>query len=362
MTSRIEQKQYASGVRTAPPPKQGLYDPQFEHDSCGVGFVVHIKGRKSHAIVQQALQALCNLDHRGACGCEANTGDGAGILMQVPHDFLAKAAEKLGFKLPAPGQYGVGMLFMPKNPAEREAVKAALAQIISGEGQTLLGWRDIPTDNASLGKTAVAAEPHMMQVFVGRNPVLKDDTAFERKLYVIRKLAEREIRYGGKISGGNWFYVSSLSCRTVIYKGMLMPEQVGKYFADLRDPGMTTALALVHSRFSHEHVSELGPRASVSLLAHNGEINTLRGNINWMHAAPGEVRFGNFSATTSRKFCPSSTPTAATRRCSTTASNCSCMAGPRTAARDDDDDSRAVGKSREHGRRRSARSTNIIPA
>ena len=285
MRREKEQKQNPSGVRTAPPPKQGLYDPQFEHDSCGVGFVVNIKGKKSHAIVRQALQALCNLDHRGACGCEANTGDGAGILMQVPHDFLAAATAKLGFKLPGAGQYGVGMLFMPKNPAEREAVKAALAKIISGEGQTLLGWRDIPTDNASLGKTAVAAEPHMMQVFVGRNPALKDDMAFERKLYVIRKLAEREIRYGGKVSGGNWFYVSSLSCRTVIYKGMLMPEQVGKYYADLRDPGMASALALVHSRFSTNTFPSWDRAHPYRYIAHNGEINTLRGNINWMRAA-----------------------------------------------------------------------------
>jgi glutamate synthase (ferredoxin) len=289
MTRNQELKQIPGGARTAPPPKQGLYDPQFEHDSCGVGFVVNIKGRKSHAIVQQALQALCNLDHRGACGCEANTGDGAGILMQTPHEFLAAAAGKLGFKLPAPGQYGTGMLFMPKNPAEREAVKTALAKIISGEGQTLLGWRDIPTDNSSLGKTAVAAEPHMMQVFIGRNPALKDDMAFERKLYIIRKLAEREIRYGGKISGGNWFYVSSLSCRTVIYKGMLMPEQVGKYFADLRDPGMATALALVHSRFSTNTFPSWDRAHPYRYVAHNGEINTLRGNINWMHA--GQASF-----------------------------------------------------------------------
>jgi glutamate synthase (ferredoxin) len=209
--------------------------------------------------------------------------------MQTPHEFLAAAAGKLGFKLPAPGQYGTGMLFMPKNPAEREAVKTALAKIISGEGQTLLGWRDIPTDNSSLGKTAVAAEPHMMQVFIGRNPALKDDMAFERKLYIIRKLAEREIRYGGKISGGNWFYVSSLSCRTVIYKGMLMPEQVGKYFADLRDPGMATALALVHSRFSTNTFPSWDRAHPYRYVAHNGEINTLRGNINWMHA--GQASF-----------------------------------------------------------------------
>jgi glutamate synthase (ferredoxin) len=285
MTSNNEHRQNPGGVRTVPPPKQGLYDPQFEHDSCGVGFVVNIKGQKSHAIVEQALQALCNLDHRGACGCEANTGDGAGILMQVPHEFLVAATANSGFKLPAAGQYGLGMLFMPKNPAERGAVMAAFANIVSGEGQTVLGWRDIPTDNASLGKTAVAAEPHMMQVFIGRNPALSDDLAFERKLYVIRKLAEQQIRYGGKIAGGNWFYISSLSCRTAVYKGMLMPEQVEKYYPDLRAPGMTSALALVHSRFSTNTFPSWDRAHPYRYIAHNGEINTLRGNINWMHAA-----------------------------------------------------------------------------
>jgi glutamate synthase (ferredoxin) len=267
------------------PPKQGLYDPQFEHDSCGVGFVVNMKGRKSHQLVADALQILVNLDHRGACGCEANTGDGAGILMQTPHEFLLKAADQAGFKLPAAGQYGVGMLFLPKNPAEREAVKAAFAGIVAEEGQTLLGWRDVPTDNSSLGKTAVAAEPHMAQVFIGRNPALKDELAFERKLYVIRKVAEQRIRYAGKVAGGRWFYVSSLSCRTVIYKGMLMPEQVGKYYPDLRDPGMITALALVHSRFSTNTFPSWDRSHPYRYIAHNGEINTLRGNINWMHAA-----------------------------------------------------------------------------
>jgi glutamate synthase (ferredoxin) len=277
------------------PPKQGLYDPQFEHDSCGVGFLVHIKGKKSHGIVTSALQILLNLDHRGACGCEANTGDGAGILIQTPHEFFVKATAKLGFKLPAPGQYGAGMLFMPPDAAEREAVKAALAKIISDEGQTLLGWRDIPTDNSSLGKTAVAAEPRMMQVFVGRNASIKDDAAFERKLYVIRKVAEQHIRYGSKIAGGKWFYVSSLSARTCIYKGMLMPEQVAKYFPDLRDADMTTALALVHSRFSTNTFPSWDRAHPYRFIAHNGEINTLRGNINWMHASQSNFvseRFG----------------------------------------------------------------------
>jgi glutamate synthase (ferredoxin) len=272
-------------VQLTAPPKQGLYDPQFEHDACGVGFVVNMKGRQSHQLVTDALQILLNLDHRGACGCEANTGDGAGILMQTPHEFLRKATDQAGFKLPAAGQYGVGMLFLPKNPAERDAVKAAFAGIVVGEGQTLLGWRDVPTDNSSLGKTAVAAEPHMAQVFVGRNPALADELAFERKLYVIRRVAEKRIRYAGQVAGGQWFYVSSLSCRTVVYKGMLMPEQVAKYYPDLRDPGMITALALVHSRFSTNTFPSWDRSHPYRYIAHNGEINTLRGNINWMHAA-----------------------------------------------------------------------------
>ena len=277
--------QTGDGVLLGPPQKQGLYDPQFEKDACGVGFVVNMKGRKSHSLVEQALQILVNLDHRGACGCEANTGDGAGILMQMPHEFFKRATDKSGFKLPNQGQYGVGMLFMPKDPAERETVKTALAKIIAEEGQTLLGWRDIPTDNSSLGETARAAEPFMMQVFVARNASVKDDLAFERKLYVIRKVAEQRIRYAGKIPGGKWFYVSSFSCRTVVYKGMLMPEQVGKYFADLGDSDMTTGLALVHSRFSTNTFPSWDRSHPYRYIAHNGEINTLRGNINWMYAA-----------------------------------------------------------------------------
>ncbi|HEY1662790.1 MAG TPA: glutamate synthase large subunit [Verrucomicrobiae bacterium] len=272
------------------PAKQGLYDPQFEHDSCGVGFLVHIKGQKSHAIVQDALKILLNLDHRGACGCEANTGDGAGILMQVPHEFFAKVTGQAGFKLPAPGQYGVGMLFMPLDAAERDGVKATFAKIVSDESQTILGWRDIPTDNSSLGNGAKSCEPHMMQVFVGRNAALKDETAFERKLYVIRKLAEQQIRYGKKIPGGEIFYVSSLSCRTCIYKGMLMPAQVGQYYPDLNDAAMTSALALVHSRFSTNTFPSWDRAHPNRYIAHNGEINTLRGNVNWMRAAQANFK------------------------------------------------------------------------
>ncbi|NOS68925.1 MAG: glutamate synthase large subunit [Verrucomicrobia bacterium] len=289
MNSRNNEGSLNQTVRLGPPPKQGLYDPAFEHDSCGVGFVVNIKGRKSHSIVSDALQILVNLDHRGACGCEANTGDGAGILMQMPHDFLVKATAKIGFKLPAFGQYGLGMLFMPPGASEREGVKKALEKIIIDEGQTLIGWRDIPTDNSSLGKTAQAAEPFMMQVFVGRNPAITDDLAFERKLYVIRKVAEQRIRYSPFMLGGKWFYVSSLSSRTAVYKGMLMPEQVEKYFADLRDPEMTSALALVHSRFSTNTFPSWDRSHPYRYIAHNGEINTLRGNVSWMNA--GQMNF-----------------------------------------------------------------------
>ena len=285
-----------AAVRLGAPPKQGLYDPQFEHDACGLGFVVNMKGQKSHQMVSDALKILVNLDHRGACGCEANTGDGAGILIQVPHDFFVTEAARLGFKLPAFGQYGVGQLFLPKNPAEREGVKAELTKIILAEGQTVLGWREVPVNNSSLGKGALSAEPFMAQVFVGRGAAIKDDQAFERKLYVIRKLAEQKIRYGNSVAGGKWFYVSSLSARTLIYKGMLMSEQVEKYYADLRNPAVTTALALVHSRFSTNTFPSWDRAHPNRYIAHNGEINTLRGNVNWMHSAQSNFKSETFGS------------------------------------------------------------------
>ncbi|HXC35546.1 MAG TPA: glutamate synthase large subunit, partial [Candidatus Acidoferrales bacterium] len=279
-----EEKRRAE-VQISAPPAQGLYDPKFEHDACGLGFVVHMKGHKSHQLVTDALKILVNLDHRGACGCEANTGDGAGILIQVPHDFLSIKAGKLGITLPPPGQYGLGMIFLPRQKAERDNIKREFEKVISDEGQTILGWRDVPTDNSSLGKTAVAAEPFMAQVFVGRNPNLKDEQAFERKLFVIRKIAEQKVRYNDRIAGGKFFYVSSLSAHTCIYKGMLMSGQVEQYYLDLRDPTMKTALALVHSRFSTNTFPSWDRAHPNRYIAHNGEINTLRGNVNWMHAA-----------------------------------------------------------------------------
>ena len=262
-------------------PSQGLYDPNNEHDACGVGFVVNMKGKKSHEIVQQALTILVNLDHRGACGCEANTGDGAGILMQVPHKFLQKAAMQLNISLPDAGQYGVGMIYSSQDPTIREKSRQIFEKIAAEEGQPVLGWRDVPTDNSPLGDTAKASEPFVQQAFLQRDSKLADEAGFDRKLYIIRKRSEIEINKSGLDT--TW-YVSSLSCRTLVYKGMLMPIQVGQYYTDLSDPDMESALALVHSRFSTNTFPSWERSHPYRYIAHNGEINTLRGNINWMYA------------------------------------------------------------------------------
>ncbi|ABZ83537.1 glutamate synthase [nadph] large chain [Heliomicrobium modesticaldum Ice1] len=270
------------------PPKQGLYDPQFEHDACGIGFIANIKGKKSNAMVRQALSILINLDHRGAKGAEVNSGDGAGILMQIPHTFMTKECAALNIDLPPAGEYGVGMLFLCPDEAERTACEADFARIVKEEGQTLLGWRTVPTDNSSLGDEAKSAEPFVRQVFIGASDAVKaqlatDPQAFERKLYIIRKRAEKEIRHGGK-PGCQYFYFASLSSRTIVYKGMLTPEQVDKYYVELKDPAMDTALALVHSRFSTNTFPSWERAHPNRYLIHNGEINTVRGNVNWMHA------------------------------------------------------------------------------
>lgn len=265
------------------PGKQGLYDPQFEHEACGVGFVVNIRGRKSHDIIKQALDILTNLRHRGACGCESNTGDGAGILMQMPHTFLKMACAQIGLSLPEFGHYGTGFVFMPVNTRELEKCRNIFEQIIKEEGQKVLGWRRVPTNNSPLGETALRCEPAMWQVFIGRNPALEDDLAFERKLYVIRRRVENAIRYGG-IKGCEDFYIPSLSYRTLVYKGMLMAEQLEEYYPELMDPAMESGLALVHSRFSTNTFPSWARAHPYRYCAHNGEINTLRGNINWMHA------------------------------------------------------------------------------
>ncbi|MBI1870826.1 MAG: glutamate synthase large subunit [Chlamydiae bacterium] len=265
------------------PQKQGLYDPRYEHDACGVGFVVNIKGRKSHDIVREALTVLLNLRHRGACGCEANTGDGAGILFQIPHTFLKQSARKEKIDLPGPSEYGVGMVYLPQDTSKRKNCEKIFEEIIIQEGQKFLGWRTVPTQNASLGNSAKVSEPVVRQMFIARNPKLKDDLAFERKLYVIRKRAENAIRYGN-VKGGDSFYITSLSYKTLVYKGMLMCEQVQPFYPDLLDPSVESALALVHSRFSTNTFPSWERAHPYRYMAHNGEINTLRGNVNWMHA------------------------------------------------------------------------------
>jgi glutamate synthase (ferredoxin) len=270
------------------PKKQGLYDPQFEHDACGVGFVADIKGRKTHRILQQGIEVLKNLDHRGASGSEVNTGDGAGVLMQMPHKFLLAAAAKTSIQLPAEGEYGCGLVFLPRDPNKRRRLESKFEQIIQSEGQVLLGWRTVPTDNSTLGDTAKASEPFMRQVFIGRHPDIKDQQEFERKLFVIRKRAYTDLR-ASTIDGAEFWYLCSLSTRTLVYKGMLTTGQLEQYFLDLSDPTMETALALVHSRFSTNTFPSWDRAHPYRYIAHNGEINTLRGNFNWMRAR--EPRF-----------------------------------------------------------------------
>ncbi len=274
------------------PVKQGLYDPRYEHDACGVGFVVDVKGRKSRSIVAQGLQVLLNLAHRGACGCEPNTGDGAGILMQMPDKFMRKAAAVSGIELPPPGEYAVGMVFLPQREDYRFRCQERFENIVRAEGQTVLGWRTVPTANQELGHTARLGEPAVRQVFIGRNPErLKgnDDLAFERKLYVIRKQAENQIRYS-QMRAGDAFYIASLSARTVVYKGMLMSVQVQGFYPDLLDDDMESALAVIHSRFSTNTFPSWERAHPYRYLIHNGEINTLRGNENWMHARQSQFR------------------------------------------------------------------------
>src|SRR5881296_1048969 len=262
--------------------QQGLYDPSHEHDACGVGFVVDIKGRKSHTIVRQGLLVLINLLHRGACGCEPNTGDGAGILLQVPDKFLRKQCGRLGIPLPGPKDYGVGCVFLPRNLTQREKVQGLIATIVAEEGQRLLGWRDVPTDDRLLGASAVNVEPHIKQVFVGRGEA-RDAVHFERKLYVIRKRIEHAVE-AMDFSGKRLTYIPSLSSNTLIYKGMLSADQIVTMYPDLADPDIESALALVHQRFSTNTFPSWPLAHPYRYIAHNGEINTLRGNINWMRA------------------------------------------------------------------------------
>jgi glutamate synthase (NADPH) large chain len=268
---------------SATPTAQGLYDPANEHDACGVGFVAHIKGKKSHALVAQGLKILDNLCHRGATGYDPLLGDGAGILIQVPDQHLRRVCGKQGLTLPAIGQYGVGMVFLPREPASRTACEQEIERAIHGEGQILLGWRDVPTDNNGLSPATIAVEPLIRQVFVARGASTMSQDDLERKLYIIRKRSGHAIQ-ALRLRHGKEFYVSSFSTRTIVYKGMLLADQVGSYYVDLRDPTLVTALALVHQRFSTNTFPTWDLAHPFRMVAHNGEINTLRGNVNWIRA------------------------------------------------------------------------------
>ncbi len=293
----------AAGPKTAPakartlPARQGLYDPRNEHDSCGVGFIAHMKGVKSHAIVEDGLAMLQNLTHRGAVGADPLMGDGAGVLVQIPDRFFREEMAKQGIELPPPGHYAVGHLFMPPDAELRAHIEAIFAEVAHAEGQALIGFRDVPVDNSLLSKAPeiAASEPIHRQVFIGRNPAIDSDDDYERRLYILRKVVSGRIHEetGGRDNG---FYTVSLSSRTIVYKGMFLAYQVGAYYKDLRDPRFETALVLVHQRFSTNTFPSWKLAHPYRMVAHNGEINTLRGNVNWMAARQASVDselFGN---------------------------------------------------------------------
>jgi glutamate synthase domain-containing protein 2/glutamate synthase domain-containing protein 1/glutamate synthase domain-containing protein 3 len=269
-------------TRSGLPEPQGLYHPSQEHDACGMGFVASIKGHKSHDIIEKGIQVLINLTHRGACGCDPETGDGAGILIQIPHQFFVRETSKLGFTLPAAGEYGVGMVFLPVERQQRLQTEGIIERIIKEEGLTVLGWRDTPIDGTAIGRVARASQPYIEQVFVGRAPGMDTDQ-LERKLYVVRKRAETEVA-AEEMEDGYMFYIPSLSARTIVYKGLLLAPQIANFYKELSDPEVVSALCLVHQRFSTNTFPTWQLAHPFRFVAHNGEINTVKGNVNWMHA------------------------------------------------------------------------------
>ncbi|MEK9686262.1 MAG: glutamate synthase subunit alpha, partial [Methylophilaceae bacterium] len=263
--------------------KQGLYNPSNEHDACGVGFVANIHGKKSHEIVAQGLTILDNLTHRGATGYDPKLGDGAGLLSQIPHEFFLAEANEAGFKLPEFGHYGIGMLFLPQDDTLRNEVETLIEKIVEEEGQMTLGWRDVPVDNSDIADAAKDVEPVIKQIFIQRSDECEKQTAFERKLFVIRKRIEIAVNKMNPEDNAK-FYIPSMSSRTIVYKGMLLAAEVGVYFKDLLDEKFTSAIALVHQRFSTNTFPSWDLAHPFRMIAHNGEINTVQGNVNWMHA------------------------------------------------------------------------------
>ncbi|AON56295.1 glutamate synthase (NADPH/NADH) large chain [Herbaspirillum seropedicae] len=281
---------------------QGLYDPANEHDACGVGFIAHIKGKKSHSIVDQGLLILKNLDHRGAVGADPLMGDGAGILIQIPDQYYREEMAKQGVDLPPPGEYGVGMVFLPKENASRIACEQEIERAVLAEGQIVLGWRDVPVDrDMPMSPTVREKEPVIRQIFIGRGPDVMVTDALERKLYVIRKSSGHAIQALNLLHGKE-FFVPSMSARTVVYKGLLLADQVGVYYKDLQDERCVSALALVHQRFSTNTFPEWPLAHPYRLIAHNGEINTVKGNFNWMRAREGVMQSAVLGADLKKLF------------------------------------------------------------
>jgi glutamate synthase (NADPH) large chain len=265
----------------------GLYSPANEHDACGVGFVGHIKGQRSHELIQQALLILRNLDHRGAVGADALYGDGAGVLIQIPDAHYRRELQERGIELPPPGEYGVGMVFLPRENASRLACEQELERSVRAEGQVVLGWRDVPVDSdMPMSPRVKEREPVIRQIFIGRGADVMVPDALERKLYVIRKAASHKIQ-ALRLKHGREYFVPSMSTRTVVYKGLLLADQVGRYYRDLADPRVESAIALVHQRFSTNTFPSWELAHPYRMIAHNGEINTVKGNFNWMRAREG---------------------------------------------------------------------------
>ncbi|MCH8060874.1 MAG: glutamate synthase large subunit [Chloroflexi bacterium] len=263
--------------------KQGLYDPRFEHDACGVGLVANIKGSKSHTIIDQGLEVLVNLEHRGACGSDPETGDGAGVLIQMPHEFFAEECRALGIDLPPPGDYGVGMVFFPKDPVQQSECEATIERLVRDEGQTFLGWRDVPVSPDAIGVLARKVMPGIRQFFVAKSSDIADGDAFQLKLYVIRRLIENAVA-GSNLANSDEFYVCSLSSNTIVYKGLIMASQLEHFYHDLANELLISSFVMVHSRFSTNTLGSWKLAHPYKYIIHNGEINTVRGNINWMTA------------------------------------------------------------------------------
>ncbi len=263
-------------------PKQGLYDPQFEHDNCGMGFIVNLDGSKTHDVIKKGIEILINLTHRGACGCDPETGDGAGILIQIPHELFARECGKLGFSLPDPGQYGVGMVFLPVETPQMLECQGIIESVATDEGLTVLGWRDTPTDGNAIGRNARAAQPYIQQVFVRAAAGMTQDE-LERKLFIVRRRAESEVDKSD-LSAKSLFYIPSLSSRTIVYKGLLLAPQISAFYKELSDPETRSSLCMVHQRFSTNTFPSWKLAHPFRVVCHNGEINTVRGNVNWMNA------------------------------------------------------------------------------